>query len=357
MSITIKPAKKKAKKAATGGAAGAEGDGAAFVYGSETAQATFEFYDAKASDAPHMRRYLQDYITSPSFDSWDLAELLTKVRVGSLCKAEDEPDGECFVFMSAVGVSQHGHLPCVKSILDFLTTSQQGMPAAITEALTVTKPAAGGGGGGGGSKKGGGGDNVGLIIKERMPHIPDAVLPGLHTAFSEDMAWIVKQKDGGAGYDYNKFVVLSKAYVDVDASRGRQDDDGDGAGGGGGKKKKKKKTKHSSPGALSGDDLVFVHPEDAVYHGFAEAVHTFPCTACLVYKKSRAPAIEGREDGGGEGGSKGKGGSEGGMVLVDADEEVNSKRSAHLGELRYVVMVLSKDAFSQCCDAIKVWAS
>ena len=247
----------------------------------EFTNVTFEFFDPIPDDFWSVEHFLRDFVDdAKDFPAQQLAQVVAnQVMVGTMVKtgADDYPIG----FITALNVSWHRTQPAVALVLKFLTAhclaprKQATLQALLRDAATHP---------------------VGLILQDRVINMPLELIPPLHQALLDDVAFAVQNETTPAERDAFKFehyIIIGRIFhADAEAmasraadGRGNEDaedaedaeeaeeaDEADEA-------PPNKKAKTAEAATLlndDGKDVTFIKFEEECYRNHASLVFTCP---------------------------------------------------------------------------------
>ncbi|CAM9425659.1 unnamed protein product [Chrysoparadoxa australica] len=275
----------------------------------------FEFTDPNESFF-HSLRALVDHFLPPSalevaIGGVNLSELvdliLNQGAVGTLVIQEGGDD--VFAFITALPLQFHRSVPAVASLCNFLLKSAGDQCRPALEKLL-----------GKGEKQEGADDGearpkVGLLLREQMVNLPLQIMPKLHEALQEDIAWALENEiteEHKEKFRYDYYLLVAPCDGAADSSEGA-------------------KGSSSSAAGVRLQDLYFHRFDDEVFFEAAELFFAIPMPSAAPGATAHTGSNEG------EGGAKGKG---------KAKEDLVRRYRA--------VAVLKSDAYAECVEKVKM---
>lgn len=172
------------------------------------------------------------------FDMSALADaVLAQPTIGSTVKV-DGKSTDPYAIITVLNTHEKRDAEPIKSLVRYLVGKAQANPALAAVAELV-----------------GAGKHVGLVLSERLINVPAEVAPPMYSMLVDEVEAAVEDKEP---YDFTHYLVLSKAYREVESTL----DAGD--------RRRKKAREESS--------TYYFHPEDEVLQKHALAHGSFPYT-------------------------------------------------------------------------------
>lgn len=225
----------------------------------------FNFFDPKPIDQSYVRQLLARYTDTAPCDKDELSGVICRqASVGTVIKGDGSPNP--LAFITALNLSRHKDLECVKQLKQFLVANASGATAQKMSALLNDATQC-----------------VGLIIQERIANLPIELVPHLHKSLLDDLSWAVQNEISDAHraqFKFDKIVVLTRAMRgSVAQSQGK-------------KTKKQKQKQHQGPGkgsggsgSVSAEDTLYYRFEDDFYARNAEFAYKFPAAMTQTQKE------------------------------------------------------------------------
>ncbi|KAJ7569541.1 hypothetical protein O6H91_01G083000 [Diphasiastrum complanatum] len=234
----------------------------------------FEFFDPKESDFHGLQALLRSYLDDVAWDLTTFVELiLAQTTVGTVIKtAEDEsPIG----FITALNLERYKAHSCMQEIRTFLmekcgSTSEAGKLEALWQKQ----------------------QGVGLIVNERLVNVPVDLAPPLYEGLFQEIAWATEDEvwfevqlfctapwskpiDFSSlpiqslrdAFKFTDYLILTRVYQEIPKKKGSAKS----------KNKKTKKKPRNLPQEVA--NLIYIKPEDEIFHKLSSWSCTFPVDA------------------------------------------------------------------------------
>ncbi|KAJ7569542.1 hypothetical protein O6H91_01G083000 [Diphasiastrum complanatum] len=212
----------------------------------------FEFFDPKESDFHGLQALLRSYLDDVAWDLTTFVELiLAQTTVGTVIKtAEDEsPIG----FITALNLERYKAHSCMQEIRTFLmekcgSTSEAGKLEALWQKQ----------------------QGVGLIVNERLVNVPVDLAPPLYEGLFQEIAWATEDEPIQSlrdAFKFTDYLILTRVYQEIPKKKGSAKS----------KNKKTKKKPRNLPQEVA--NLIYIKPEDEIFHKLSSWSCTFPVDA------------------------------------------------------------------------------
>ena len=150
----------------------------------------FIFSDPKEAHFHSIKHYLKDLVSLPSYPASELTELiLNQVAVGSIVCVEDQSDA--YAFITALNVQEYTQHKCIQNLMTVLLG--QCPPDYITNFQAKLEST-----------------SCAFLLNERMINLPYQLIPPLHKALLDDIAWAVSNDPKPAQFELEHFVLISR---------------------------------------------------------------------------------------------------------------------------------------------------
>ncbi|KAF9667148.1 hypothetical protein SADUNF_Sadunf16G0303000 [Salix dunnii] len=218
-------------------------------------QADFAFFDPKPDDFHGVKILLHSYLDNTEWDLSGFVDLiLEQTTVGTVVKIEDDEDNGLFSV-----VSDH---KCIAELKEFLL--KHCLEKSIKGDLRVLL--------------GEQAHDVGLLVSRRVVNLPPQLLPPLYDALCDEISWATEDEPTEElrnSFRFNSYVLVSKIYKHKNAD---------------------KKNRLSS---ASEEAIIYVNPEDEIFHKLSLWSFNFPFHAEQVtaHEVSMVPSFDFFPDG------------------------------------------------------------
>mmetsp|Transcript_24938 Transcript_24938/g.64261 ORF Transcript_24938/g.64261 Transcript_24938/m.64261 type:complete len:301 (-) Transcript_24938:46-948(-) len=207
---------------------------------------SFEFFDPAEVDFHGLRALLGKYLDGAPFEALsELVEvIIAQSTVGTVMKtaAEEDPIG----MVSALNLRRYSTLACLQQVRAFLAGKCKHK--ATREALDKAWEAEG----------------TALLLTERLMNTPPQIAPPLMQAIFDEIEWATEDEPTQElrdSYKLKQYIVATRVYVDPEAPAPSE----------------------------GGPVLVYVRPEDELFHKHAAWSFSFPVEMAQVGKGELAP--------------------------------------------------------------------
>ncbi|MED6181029.1 hypothetical protein PIB30_015715 [Stylosanthes scabra] len=207
-------------------------------------QADFSFFDPKPNDFHGVKTLLQTYLDDKEWDLSGFVDLiLAQTTVGTVVKIEDDEDEGLFALVTALNFWRYREQKCITDVKEFLLSKahqEKGIADKLRILLEEQAP------------------DIGLLVSQRVLNLPPQLLPHLYEALFDEVSWATEDEpteDLRKSFQFKHYIILSKIYEN---------------------KNLVKKRKPSS-----GDDeaIIYVKPEDEIFHKLCSWSFCFPLRA------------------------------------------------------------------------------
>ncbi|XP_011039301.1 PREDICTED: protein BCCIP homolog isoform X2 [Populus euphratica] len=203
-------------------------------------QADFAFFDPKPDDFHGVKILLQSYLDNTEWDLSGFVDLiLEQTTVGTVVKIEDDEDNGLFSVVSALNLGRYKDHKCIADLKEYLL--RLCLEKSIKGDLRVLL--------------GEQAHNVGLLVSRRVVNLPPQLLPPLYDALFDEISWATEDEPTEElrnSFCFNSYVLVSKMYKHKNAD---------------------KKNQLSSD---SEEAIIYVNPEDEIFHKLSLWSFNFP---------------------------------------------------------------------------------
>uniref|UniRef100_A0A2P2J9T6 Protein BCCIP homolog n=1 Tax=Rhizophora mucronata TaxID=61149 RepID=A0A2P2J9T6_RHIMU len=204
-------------------------------------QADFAFFDPKLDDFQGVKVLLQTYLDN---EQWDLSGfvdlILGQTTVGTVVKVEDEEDEGLFSVVTALNLGRYKDHKCITEVKKFLlkVCLEKNIIANLKLLLGDQS------------------QNVGLLVSQRVVNLPPQLLPPLYDALFDEVLWATEDEpteELRKSFCFESFLLVSKIYKLKNADH------------------RKRQNGHAD------EDIIYVKPEDEIFHKLCSWSFIFPC--------------------------------------------------------------------------------
>ncbi|KAL7606348.1 hypothetical protein Lser_V15G14831 [Lactuca serriola] len=203
-------------------------------------QVDFVFFDPKPDDFHGVKVLMQTYLDNKEWDLTSFVDLiLQQTSVGSVVKIEDDEDESVYGFVSALNLQRYKDCKCMMEVKEFLLSKCQEKEIKENLKSFLGEKAA----------------DVGLLISQRVVNLPPQLLPSLYDAIFNEISWATEDEptqELRKFFCFKYYLLISKIYKLKNAD-------------------KKKKGSSSSEEAI-----IYLKPEDEIFHNLSEWSFCFP---------------------------------------------------------------------------------
>ncbi|XWS09263.1 hypothetical protein CRYUN_Cryun40dG0070800 [Craigia yunnanensis] len=203
-------------------------------------QADFAFFDPKPDDFHGVKTLLQPYLDNKQWDLSGFVDLiLGQTTVGTVVKLEDDEDNGAFSVTTALNLGRYKDCKCITELKEFLLNiCQEKDKIGNLRSLLVEKA-----------------QNVGLLVSQRVVNLPPELLPHLYDALFDEVSWATEDEPTEElrnSFHFKFYIVVSKIY------------------------KHKKANQKRSSSTDKDEALVYIKPEDEIFHKLSMWSFLFP---------------------------------------------------------------------------------
>lgn len=218
----------------------------------------FEFFDPKSTDYHGVKALLKLYLDDTVWDVGGLVDIvLAQTTVGTVVKTSDEdtPIG----IITVLNIGRYADSAAIKQVREFLLT-QSGRHR---ELLAIKE------------------SEVGLIVSERLVNVPIDLVQPLHQGLFDEVAWATEDEPTSElkdAFKFKQYLILTRVFeevTEVAESSGK----GKGKAAVSKKKKEKENANRNGAAAASHDELIYIKPEDEIFHELSSWSLKFPVQA------------------------------------------------------------------------------
>eukprot|EP00252_Welwitschia_mirabilis_P026410 TRINITY_DN8674_c0_g1_i1.p1 TRINITY_DN8674_c0_g1~~TRINITY_DN8674_c0_g1_i1.p1 ORF type:complete len:314 (+),score=70.92 TRINITY_DN8674_c0_g1_i1:236-1177(+) len=221
----------------------------------EVVYADFEFFDPKQDDFHGVKSLLSTYCDGKDWALSGFVEIiLAQSTVGTVIKTDED----ClFGIITVLNLARYKNENCLKDIRQFLleNCSEEAKMDRL-KALFDRSP-----------------HDVGLLVCERVINLPFALIPPLYDALFDEVSWATEDEpthELRESFKFKQYLILTRVYQMIPETNNST------------KSKKRKKRNSSSQGAngkASEEQLIYLKPEDEVFHQLCSWWFTFAVEA------------------------------------------------------------------------------
>ncbi|KAL1364444.1 hypothetical protein HN51_012636 [Arachis hypogaea] len=207
-------------------------------------QADFSFFDPKPNDFHGVKTLLQTYLDDKEWDLSGFVDLiLAQTTVGTVVKIEDDEDEGLFAVVSALNLWRYREQKCITEVKDFLL-SKARQEKGITDKLRLLLEEQA--------------RDIGLLVSQRVLNLPPQLLPHLYEALFDEVSWATEDEpteDLRKSFQFKHYIILSKIY------------------------EHKNIVKKRKPSSDDDEAIIYVKPEDEIFHKLCSWSFCFPLRA------------------------------------------------------------------------------
>ncbi|KAK1416050.1 hypothetical protein QVD17_31838 [Tagetes erecta] len=203
-------------------------------------QADFAFFDPKPDDFHGVKVLLQTYLDNKEWDLSSFVDLiLQQTTVGTVIKIEDDEDNGVYGFISALNLHRYKDCKCMMEVKEFLlkTCQDNGIKDKLKTYFGEAT------------------SDVGLLVSQYVVNLPPQLLPPLYDGLFDEISWATEDEpteELRKSFRFKYYLLVSKVY----------------------KRKGDQKKKVSS--SSSEEDVIYVKPEDEIFHNLSAWSFYFP---------------------------------------------------------------------------------
>lgn len=212
----------------------------------------FEFFDPKEEDFHGVKALLRSYLDDTAWDvSGFVNIILGQSTVGTVIKTgeEESPIG----VITALNLGRYKDSSCMKSVYEFL--KKKNPEVTELEAVFDKQP-----------------NEVGLLVSERIINIPEELAPPLYKGLLDEISWATEDEPTKTlrdSFKFKQYLIISRIFQQLHRKKKVL------------KASKKQKKQHKQESELRNQekvngDLIYVKPEDEVFHKLSHWSCKFP---------------------------------------------------------------------------------
>lgn len=211
-----------------------------------TVQADFEFFDPKPDDFHGVKLLLQTYLDNKQWDLSGFVDLiLGQPTVGTVVKIADDEDEGIFSVITALNLGRYKENRCIVELKKFLlnTCQDQNVHSKLSSLLEEKS------------------EDVGLLVSQRVTNLPPQLLPPLYGGLFDEISWATEDEpteELRKSFCFKWYLVITKIY------------------------KHKNADKKGVPRKSVEDAILYVKPEEEIFHELSSWSFTFPVQSQLV---------------------------------------------------------------------------
>ncbi|KAH9313558.1 hypothetical protein KI387_022185, partial [Taxus chinensis] len=220
----------------------------------EVVYADFEFFDPKQDDFHGVRSLLKTYCDGIDWDLSGFVDMiLAQTTVGTVIKTDED---SLFGVITAINLARYKDQRCIMELWKFLLDKcLQNFNIIELKTFWEKNP-----------------HDVGLLVCERVVNLPFELVPPLYNALFDEVTWATEDEPTEAlrdSFKFKHYLLNTKVYQTIqDMQRECKET----------KKENKKRKKGSSQNGGSGQ-LIYIKPEDEIFHELSSWSFTFPVHA------------------------------------------------------------------------------
>ncbi|OVA01484.1 BCP1 family [Macleaya cordata] len=204
-----------------------------------TVQLDFDFFSLKPEDFHGVKVLLQTYLDDKQWDLSGFVDLIVgQTTVGTVVKVEDEEDenDDClYSVVTALNLERYKNHKSIKEIKDFLLEVCDEKDVLGDLRMLLDQQA----------------KNVGLLVSRHVVNFPPELLPPLYSALFDEVAQAAK--DERRYFSFKVYLLVTRIY-----------------------KHKKAGKRKGTLKSCSDDPIIYVWPEDEIFHKLSSWSFTFP---------------------------------------------------------------------------------
>ncbi|VFQ72051.1 unnamed protein product [Cuscuta campestris] len=211
-----------------------------------TVQADFEFFDPKPDDFHGVKLLLQTYLDDKQWDLSGFVDLiLGQPSVGTVVKIADDEDEGIYSVISALNLGRYKESKCIAELKNVLLKACQdpNVHAKLSSLLEEQSK------------------DAGLLVSQRVANLPPQLLPPLYGALFDEISWATEDEpteELRKSFCFKSYLVVTKIY------------------------KHKNADKKGVPRKSIDDAIIYVKPEEEIFHELSSWSFTFPVHSQLV---------------------------------------------------------------------------
>ncbi|KAL9415289.1 hypothetical protein AB3S75_043552 [Citrus x aurantiifolia] len=214
-------------------------------------QADFVFFDPKPDDFHGVKILLQTYLDDTQWDLSGFVDLiLAQTTVGTVVKIEGDDENTPFSIVTALNLGRYKDHKCIEELKEFLLKVCQEKDVIKDLGLLMGEQA----------------HDVGLLVSQRLVsqrvvNFPPQLLPPLHDALFDEVSWATEDEPTSElrnSFRFKCYLPVSKIYKHKNANQ------------------KNNRNLIRRSGSDSGDRIVYIKPEDEIFHKLSLWSFSFP---------------------------------------------------------------------------------
>ncbi|GAA0170106.1 hypothetical protein LIER_24444 [Lithospermum erythrorhizon] len=212
-------------------------------------QADFAFFDPKASDFHGVKILLQTFLDNKEWDLSGFVDLIMEqTTVGTVVKIENDEDESIYAVASALNLDRYKKYECIRELKDFLLNACRE-ESVLSSLRSILEEQA---------------KEVGLLVSRRVVNLPPQLLPPLYDSLFDEVSWATEDEPTDELRNYYRFkhyLVISKVHVYKHSNR------------------------RSGPSSNPREAIIYVKPEDEIFHELSSWSFNFPMHSQQVTDK------------------------------------------------------------------------
>ncbi|KAF3432158.1 hypothetical protein FNV43_RR26897 [Rhamnella rubrinervis] len=207
----------------------------------ELVPAEFLFFDPKPEDFHGVKTLLQTYLDDKEWDLSGFVDLiLEQTTVGAVVKLEKDEDNGIFSVVSALNFGRYKDNKCILELKKFLLRVCKEKDIIGNLRLLLGEEA----------------HSVGLLVSHRVINLPPQLLPHIYDGLFNEVSWATEDEPTEElqnSFRFKFYIVVSKIYKLIKHAnkKRRQNNDSD-------------------------EEIVYVKPEDEIFHKLSSWSFSFP---------------------------------------------------------------------------------
>ncbi|KAI3491860.1 hypothetical protein L1887_43723 [Cichorium endivia] len=205
-------------------------------------QADFAFFDPKPDDFHGVKVLMQSYLDNKEWELTSFVDLiLQQTTVGTVIKIEEDEDNAVYGFVSALNLQRYKDCKCMMEVKEFLLSMCQDKKIKENLKSFLKEQEA----------------DVGLLISQRVVNLPPQLLPPLYDGLFDEISWATEDeptKELRKSFCFKYYLLVSKIY----------------------KLKNGDQKKKGSSSSSSEEAIIYLKPEDEIFHNLSEWSFCFP---------------------------------------------------------------------------------
>ncbi|KAI3817287.1 hypothetical protein L1987_11076 [Smallanthus sonchifolius] len=201
-------------------------------------QADFAFFDPKPDDFHGVKVLLQTYLDNKEWHLSSFVDLiLQQTTVGTVIKMEEDEDNGIYGFTSALNLQRYKDSKCMMEVKEFLLKmcDDNGIKDKL-KSYFVERAA-----------------DVGLLVSQYVVNLPPQLLPPLYDGLFDEISWATEDEpteELRKSFCFKYYLLISKVY--------------------------KHKGQKKKAGSSNEEDVIYLKPEDELFHNLSAWSFYFP---------------------------------------------------------------------------------